>query len=551
MFKKFAVLGFALFFVFNSSVFAAVKDAPIMIKGIRPMGMGGAFTAVSDDENAVFYNPAGIAQRKSWLLQIFNINASVNHNTLEAGQDLADVLNNMNSDSSGGEKIDDLIKIKDVIADKDIDFNLSLANPLFISSPIEIGGNSLSFGIGAFDNVSVGVRAGMNMPRFALEFVRLASNAQGINEDNFLGAIPDDMLNETGILKPGYTAGQVKDAINSGMSWNDISNNFLENDTKNLIDAMQNISDNSSLEDGDKFAAIKEELNNFVTGQGGYSQHSGAWSINNAGAQAAADAYASATVDIPLAYKIKSLAALHIPGELSLGINLKYVNRIKFSQTVIIDSGDIENLLNGAPLEDAISAKAGASYGTGFGLDFGALYSFNPRLSFGLQISDVFTNIGYDRGYSLNKDKYPDEDFTYDAYIAPQVNIGAAYIPENIFGWNTKNRLLFAADIKDLFGNYETSFKNKLHIGAEFRFWFLAVRAGLNKVRPSVGLGLEFGGFQMSYAYYGEESYLAKMLGDSDKTVYYHEVLIAVKIGHLNGKKAETAKAQPDAEKQK
>ena len=57
-------------------------------------------------------------------------------------------------------------------------------------------------------------------------------------------------------------------------------------------------------------------------------------------------------------------------------------------------------------------------------------------------------------------------------------------------------------------------------------------------------MGLEFGGFQLSYAYYGEESYLAKMLGDSDKTVYYHEVLIAVKIGHLSGKKVETAKAQ-------
>ncbi|MDR3113728.1 MAG: hypothetical protein LBU09_05065, partial [Endomicrobium sp.] len=176
-------------------------------------------------------------------------------------------------------------------------------------------------------------------------------------------------------------------------------------------------------------------------------------------------------------------------------------------------------------------------------------------LSFGLQISDVFTSIDYDRGYSLNKNKYPDEDFMYNAYIAPQVNIGAAYIPENIFGWDAKNRLLFAADVKDLFSSYGTSFKNKLHIGAEFRYGVIALRAGLNKIRPSVGLGLEFGGFQMSYAYYGEESHLAKMLGDADKTVYYHEVLIAVKIGHLSGKKAETAKAQPqdvnsDIEKQ-
>ena len=29
--------------------------------GVRPLGMGGAFTGLSDDENAVFYNPAGLA----------------------------------------------------------------------------------------------------------------------------------------------------------------------------------------------------------------------------------------------------------------------------------------------------------------------------------------------------------------------------------------------------------------------------------------------------------------------------------------------------------
>ncbi len=29
--------------------------------GARPLGMGGAFTALADDENAVFYNPAGLA----------------------------------------------------------------------------------------------------------------------------------------------------------------------------------------------------------------------------------------------------------------------------------------------------------------------------------------------------------------------------------------------------------------------------------------------------------------------------------------------------------
>ncbi len=38
----------------------------MFIEGIRPMGMGGAFIAVADDENAMFYNPAGLARVDYW-----------------------------------------------------------------------------------------------------------------------------------------------------------------------------------------------------------------------------------------------------------------------------------------------------------------------------------------------------------------------------------------------------------------------------------------------------------------------------------------------------
>ncbi len=38
----------------------------IFIQGIRPLGMGGAFIAVADDENALFYNPAGLARLNYW-----------------------------------------------------------------------------------------------------------------------------------------------------------------------------------------------------------------------------------------------------------------------------------------------------------------------------------------------------------------------------------------------------------------------------------------------------------------------------------------------------
>ena len=40
----------------------AAEDA-VSIRGVRPLAMGDAFTGVSDDQNAFFYNPAGSVQR--------------------------------------------------------------------------------------------------------------------------------------------------------------------------------------------------------------------------------------------------------------------------------------------------------------------------------------------------------------------------------------------------------------------------------------------------------------------------------------------------------
>jgi len=51
--------------VFSVFGFTAQAAAPVTLldigAGVRPMGMGGAFVALADDENTVFYNPAGLA----------------------------------------------------------------------------------------------------------------------------------------------------------------------------------------------------------------------------------------------------------------------------------------------------------------------------------------------------------------------------------------------------------------------------------------------------------------------------------------------------------
>ncbi|MCL1972102.1 MAG: hypothetical protein FWG57_03830 [Endomicrobia bacterium] len=536
------VLSVALGFLFfcSASLFAAVKDDPIMIKGIRPMGMGGAFTAVADDENAFFYNPAGIAQRTGSLLQIFNFNAAVNQNTVDLVSDLSDVLSNLNSDGDDSQKVDDLITIKDSLSNRDIDFNVSVFNPAFISSPISAGGkgNTVSFGLGFFNNINVGIRAGMIVPRFGLDILRLAVENVS-DEREYVSAIPDGLLEMADILQPGTTPAQVRDAIQAGDSWATISSNYLTANFTNLIDNISNIATNPAfIGDGDKYAQIVEQLHNFVNGLSGYAgAHDSYWSMDDTSLKATVNAYATATLDAPFAYKIKSLEALNMPGELSLGMNLKYIQRAKFTQTVRIGNSEIAELLNGSSIEDVIDMKAGASSGQGYGLDLGAMYSLTPRWHFGLQVSDVFTRINYDTGHSFSKRLYPDSAFEHEAYIATQFSVGASHIPQSILGWNTKNRLLLAADIRDIFGSYQNSFKNKLHVGAEYRLGCLALRTGLNKLRPAAGVGLEFNSFQLSYAYYGEESYLAKMLGEPDKTVYYHEFLLAFKVGHNKGRK--------------
>ncbi len=45
-------------------------ELPRIYEGVRPLGMGGAFTAVADDSNAIFYNTAGLNRLETWSFEI-------------------------------------------------------------------------------------------------------------------------------------------------------------------------------------------------------------------------------------------------------------------------------------------------------------------------------------------------------------------------------------------------------------------------------------------------------------------------------------------------
>lgn len=59
-------------------------------RGVRPLGMGGAFTAVADDHNARYYNPAGLASSGGFSLGIFNPQISVSENSVDLLSDFED-----------------------------------------------------------------------------------------------------------------------------------------------------------------------------------------------------------------------------------------------------------------------------------------------------------------------------------------------------------------------------------------------------------------------------------------------------------------------------
>jgi len=68
----------------------AAQEYPSLYRGVRPLAMGGAFTAVADDEHALFYNPAGLADISRLNLAVLNPLVEASEDSTEMYQDLQD-----------------------------------------------------------------------------------------------------------------------------------------------------------------------------------------------------------------------------------------------------------------------------------------------------------------------------------------------------------------------------------------------------------------------------------------------------------------------------
>jgi hypothetical protein len=96
------LLGVFLTLLVSSHAFA--KAYPNFYRGIRPLGMGNAFTAISDDENALFYNPAGLAEISAFSMGLINPIMEVSESTIDLYNDSEDI----DTDDSG--QVADLLR---------------------------------------------------------------------------------------------------------------------------------------------------------------------------------------------------------------------------------------------------------------------------------------------------------------------------------------------------------------------------------------------------------------------------------------------------------
>jgi hypothetical protein len=399
-----AAIGITLF----SATLVCAVETPVFIRGTRVLGMGGAFTAISDDQNAMFFNPAGLTQRQGGQFTLFELQGTISEDALSFYQfynDNKDKLEHFDS-LSLTDKANLITDINNTITKYKTEVRVGLPNTSYVSGP-----GLVSWGLGVFDQADLGfqIRQGLLIP---------------------------------------------------------------------TIDVWGNI---------DVVCAI------------------------------------------PLAHRFDSIP-YNVPGKISVGITPKFIDRGKIS-----DYG--ESILAFDNFNPVIQM------GQGYGFDLGALYQPTDRWNVGLTVNDFGgTPISYARAESTNNN-IPMVKEPFTGVIMPRWNLGGAYVPSKICYWpgksfSTKDRLVLAVDADDLISDIEPltdqSVYKKLHMGAEFRFYTLSLRAGFNSGYPCAGfgLGIPYVGLNIDYAYWADE--LGLYAGQQPQ--WNHQINISMKWGGMCGR---------------
>ena len=114
--------------LFSHSAFG-VKEFYSLSKSIRSMGMGGAFFGLSDDEYALFSNPAGLSLRKSGTEVMLRMNGHVSGDAISSFNKFKDI---------GGASLKEKIQALDETKGKPLYANIG-ALPYFVTKNLGVG----------------------------------------------------------------------------------------------------------------------------------------------------------------------------------------------------------------------------------------------------------------------------------------------------------------------------------------------------------------------------------------------------------------------------
>jgi hypothetical protein len=142
-----------LLLLLAGAVPALAAEAPALIRGTRALGMGDALTAIADDQNVFFYNPAGSVQRTGSMVNFLDMSLTASKDALDFYKfinDNEDALKNFDT-LSESDKIALVDKIKAEMVPLKPTFGVTAPNVSYLSGPV-FGG--FHWGAGFFGQVS-------------------------------------------------------------------------------------------------------------------------------------------------------------------------------------------------------------------------------------------------------------------------------------------------------------------------------------------------------------------------------------------------------------
>ncbi|MFH1259944.1 MAG: hypothetical protein ABII74_09100 [Elusimicrobiota bacterium] len=134
-------------------VFSA--EPPVFIRGVRPLGMGGAFTALSSDQNAFFYNPAGLSRRTTSQITLLELPIGISRDAISFYQYYQDNKNAL--ENFDQQTYDTQVRLTNEITDKVTKYrtHISLGLPNLNYLHCKEG---FAWGIGVFDQFDARVK---------------------------------------------------------------------------------------------------------------------------------------------------------------------------------------------------------------------------------------------------------------------------------------------------------------------------------------------------------------------------------------------------------